>query len=162
MYDIMELSNKSLEELYVIAENLNIKKAQSHSKDELVYKILDEQAIQGVNKPIQKKKRDRIVNPKLAKVDLPDNNTKAEVPVKAEPQESPAPEAQTNKSEENQEKGRRPRQRMQRQHNESQPVATAAPAAQIPVRISLFLSFFFFSFFAGTRPVWVADAGRVF
>ncbi len=128
MYDIMQLSNKSLEELYVIAENLNIKKAQSHSKDELVYKILDEQAIQGVNKPIQKKKRDRIVNPKLAKVDLPDNNTKAEVPVKVETQESPAPEAQTNKSEENQEKVRRPRQRMQRQHNESQPVASAAPA----------------------------------
>ena len=129
----MQLSNKSLEELYVIAENLNIKKAKSHTKDELVYKILDEQAIQGVNKPIQKKKRDRIVNPKLAKVDLPDNNTKTEAPVKAEPQEAPAApaqEAHQMKSEENQERGRRPRQRMQRQHNESQPVASAAPAAQ--------------------------------
>ena len=51
----MELSNKSLEELYVIAENLNIKRVKSYTKDELVYKILDEQAIQGVNKPIQKK-----------------------------------------------------------------------------------------------------------
>ena len=42
MYDIMELSNKSLEELYAIAENLNVKKVKSYSKDELVYKILDE------------------------------------------------------------------------------------------------------------------------
>ena len=60
MYDIMELSNKSLEELYVIAENLNVKKVKSFTKDELVYKILDEQAIQGVNKPIQKKQRNII------------------------------------------------------------------------------------------------------
>ena len=64
MYDIMELSNKSLEELYAIAENLNVKKVKSYSKDELVYKILDEQAIQGVNKPIQKRQRNRIVSPK--------------------------------------------------------------------------------------------------
>ena len=85
MYDIMQLSSKSLEELFVIAENLNIKRVKSYTKDELVYKILDEQAIQGVNKPIQKKKRDRIVNPKLAKVEVSSNIEKVE--------EAQAPEA---------------------------------------------------------------------
>ena len=81
MYDIMELSNKSLEELYVIAENLNVKRVKSYSKDELVYKILDEQAIQGVNKPIQKRQRNRIVNPKLA-VKVEESRSAASEPVK--------------------------------------------------------------------------------
>ena len=83
----MQLSSKSLEELFVIAENLNIKRVKSYTKDELVYKILDEQAIQGVNKPIQKKKRDRIVNPKLAKVEVTATPEKVEAaPAKAEQQ----------------------------------------------------------------------------
>ncbi len=60
MYDIIELSNKSLEELHAIAEKLNIQKVKSYSKDDLVYKILDEQAIQGVGKPIQRRPRTRI------------------------------------------------------------------------------------------------------
>lgn len=60
MYDIIELSNKSLEELFAIAEKLNIQKIKSYSKDDLVYKILDEQAIQGVDKPINRKQRARI------------------------------------------------------------------------------------------------------
>ena len=92
----MQLSNKSLEELYDIAENLNVKRVKSYSKDELVYKILDEQAIQGVNRPIQKKKRDRIVNPKLAKVDIPDKSEKVEapaVPVEQAPATQAAPAA---------------------------------------------------------------------
>ena len=141
MYDIMQLSSKSLEELFVIAENLNIKRVKSYTKDELVYKILDEQAIQGVNKPIQKKKRDRIVNPKLAKVEV---TASAEIiepaPVKAESQpakpetkeEQPAPAAaqETPKAENGHEKGKRPRQRMPRANQEAQPVATAAPAPE--------------------------------
>ena len=54
MYDIIELSNKSLDELYAIAETLNIPKVKSYSKEDLVYKILDEQAIQGVGRPMRK------------------------------------------------------------------------------------------------------------
>ena len=74
----MELSNKSLEELYAIAENLNVKKVKSFSKDELVYRILDEQAIQGANTPIQKKQRNRIVSHKSEKVERPDRMEKQE------------------------------------------------------------------------------------
>lgn len=56
MYDIIELSGKSLEELYAIAETLNISKVKSFSKEDLVYKILDEQAIQGVGRPARKQR----------------------------------------------------------------------------------------------------------
>lgn len=62
MYDIIELSNKSLEELYAIAETLKISKIKSYSKEDLVYKILDEQAIQGIGQPIRKQ-RSRIKQP---------------------------------------------------------------------------------------------------
>lgn len=107
MYDIMELSNKSLEELYAIAENLNVKRVKSYSKDELVYKILDEQAIQGVNTPIRKKQRNRIVSPKSVKV---------ESPVKEVKEISEAKEVMGEKEtrEVREEPARRPRQRIAR------------------------------------------------
>ncbi len=129
MYDIMELSNKSLEELYVIAENLNVKKVKSFSKDELVYKILDEQAIQGVNKPIQKKQRNRIVNPKLAvKVDeaKPAAEAVKEAPAPAEtPAEAPAEKAKQEQTAQQKGKGKRPRQRVEH---------TNAPVEKTPVQ----------------------------
>ena len=61
MYNLLELNGKSLEELYVIAEQLKIQKIKSYSQQDLVYKILDEQAIQGIGrtKP-EKPKRERI------------------------------------------------------------------------------------------------------
>ena len=46
MYGILELHSKSLDELSTIARELGIKKAESMSKEDLVYKILDEQAVQ--------------------------------------------------------------------------------------------------------------------
>ncbi|MDY3069622.1 MAG: transcription termination factor Rho [Parabacteroides sp.] len=44
-YNILELNEKLLPELQTIAEELGIKKVRSFKKDELIYKILDEQAI---------------------------------------------------------------------------------------------------------------------
>ncbi len=49
MYDIQALNGKSLEELQEIALQLNIKKG-GQNKEELVYRILDEQAVQGPQK----------------------------------------------------------------------------------------------------------------
>jgi transcription termination factor Rho len=46
MYDILELSKKLLPELKDIAKNLQIKKAESLKKQDLIYKILDQQAIE--------------------------------------------------------------------------------------------------------------------
>jgi len=46
MYDILELNKKLLPELRQIAKELKIKRVESYKKQELIYKILDEQAIQ--------------------------------------------------------------------------------------------------------------------
>ncbi len=45
MYNIIQLNDKDLSELQSIAKELGIKKAESYKKEDLVYHILDEQAI---------------------------------------------------------------------------------------------------------------------
>jgi transcription termination factor Rho len=46
MYDILELSNKLLPELREIARELKIKRTETLKKQDLIYKILDQQAIE--------------------------------------------------------------------------------------------------------------------
>ena len=117
MYNIVQLNDKNLSELQVIAKELGIKKADSYKKEDLVYKILDEQAIVGATKKVaadklkeerkneeQKKKRSRVAptkkedkvvsTPKSGEV----NKTKEATPVKA-PQPSKKEES-TNKEKE--------------------------------------------------------------
>lgn len=45
MYNILELKDKSLDELHALAREMNLKEADLSDKDELVYAILDQQAI---------------------------------------------------------------------------------------------------------------------
>lgn len=63
MYNIAELSSKEELELKAIAESMGLKKINSIDKDELIYKILDQQAIDSskasVAKSAEKKKRGR-------------------------------------------------------------------------------------------------------
>jgi transcription termination factor Rho len=47
MYDILELSKKLLPELRDIAKGLKVKRAESLKKQDLIYRILDQQALQG-------------------------------------------------------------------------------------------------------------------
>ena len=117
MYNIIQLNDENLSELQVIAKELGIKKADSYKKEDLVYKILDEQAIVGATKKVaadklkeerkneeQKKKRSRVAptkkedkvvsTPKSGEV----NKTKEATPVKA-PQPSKKEES-TNKEKE--------------------------------------------------------------
>ncbi len=54
MYDILELNKKLVPELREIAKELNIKKIESLKKQDLVYKILDTQAIQEAEKSERK------------------------------------------------------------------------------------------------------------
>jgi transcription termination factor Rho len=54
MYNIIQLNDKELSELQSIAKELGIKNAESMKKDELVYGILDEQAIAGASKKAAK------------------------------------------------------------------------------------------------------------
>jgi len=56
MYDIIELNKKLLPELKEIAKNMNIKRVESLRKQDLVYRILDQQAIDASEKKTQKEK----------------------------------------------------------------------------------------------------------
>ena len=49
-FNIVQLREKSLQELVELAKSMNIKKADFSSKDNLVYSILDEQALQAANR----------------------------------------------------------------------------------------------------------------
>ena len=60
MYDILQLQSKSLQELIDIAGKLNIKKPESKHED-LIYQILDEQAIQGTGRPGPKPVKKKVV-----------------------------------------------------------------------------------------------------
>ena len=56
MYNIIQLNDKTLSELQAIAQELGITKTDSLKKEELVYKILDEQAIAGATKKVAAEK----------------------------------------------------------------------------------------------------------
>ncbi|MES2701943.1 MAG: transcription termination factor Rho [Bacteroidota bacterium] len=58
-YDILQLNDMLIPELIDVADNLNIKNAQSLDKQTLVYKILDQQALTGKAEEEPKKKRGR-------------------------------------------------------------------------------------------------------
>ena len=59
MYDIVELNNKLLTELKEIGKDLNIKKVDSFKKQELIYKILDAQALNPSDEMLKKEKKDK-------------------------------------------------------------------------------------------------------
>ncbi len=54
MYDILELNKKLVSELKEIAKDLNIRRIESFKKQDLIYKILDTQAVQEAGKKEQK------------------------------------------------------------------------------------------------------------
>ncbi len=93
MYDIEKLNNKKVSELRAIADELNIQKADKLKKQELVYKILDEQAL----KPSSEDEKKENSVKKAEKINSP--NPKAK--------ESTERENQPNKKPNNQERERR-------------------------------------------------------
>ena len=109
------MNDKNLSELQVIAKELGIKKADSFKKEELVYKILDEQAIAGATKKVaaeklkeerkgDKNKRSRTAAPKKEEKVAPAaknaevTKNKENAPA-AKPQQQPKEEA-ANKAKE--------------------------------------------------------------
>src|SRR5665811_1230684 len=54
MYDILELNKKLVAELREIAKELNIRRIESFKKQDLIYKILDTQAVQEAEKKERK------------------------------------------------------------------------------------------------------------
>ena len=100
MYNIIQLNEKSLPELQEIAKELGITKLDSLRKEELVYKILDEQAIVGATKKVaaekqkeerkaEKQKRPRISNAKKA-------NAAEKVAAEAQAEEQPKADVKTS------------------------------------------------------------------
>lgn len=73
MYDILELNSKLLPDLKEIAKQLNIKRVDSLKKQDLIYKILDEQALQAATATPQKEA------PSRRKTDAPRKEDKKEV-----------------------------------------------------------------------------------
>lgn len=57
MYDILELNKKLVTELRQIAKDLKIKRVESLRKQDLIYKILDQQAITATSKPAASPKK---------------------------------------------------------------------------------------------------------
>ena len=81
-YNILELNEKLLPELQSIAEELGIKKASSLKKDDLIYRILDEQAISFAGIQVEKEKSVRRGRPPKAKKTMETVAEKDEVEIK--------------------------------------------------------------------------------
>ncbi len=88
MYDILELNKKLVSELREIAKELDIKKVESLKKQDLIYKILDQQAISATDtKPVAPKPKAR-TKPKrkrVVKADAKPEKITPEEPKKADP-----------------------------------------------------------------------------
>lgn len=128
MFDILQLKSKSLDELQAIAKEMGIK--TKDDKNQLVYDILDEQAISAAKNKPEKERRDRKkVTRKNGpeKVYTADENGNAKSMEKKEkkeekPQEENAPAAQSKK-------------KRSRGGNQDKPRAEQeAPVAQQPVQ----------------------------
>ena len=116
MYNIIQLNDKDLSELHVIAKELGIKKTDSLKKEDLVYKILDEQAIAGATKKVaadklkeerkeeQKKKRSRVApakkDNKVVSATKEGEAEKAKEAAPAKPQQPSKKEESANKEKE--------------------------------------------------------------
>ena len=117
MYNIIQLNDKDLSELQVIAKELGIKKTDSLKKEDLVYKILDEQAIAGgatkkvaadklkeERKEEQKKKRSRVApakkDNKVVSATKEGEAEKAKEAAPAKPQQPSKKEESANKEKE--------------------------------------------------------------
>ncbi|MBQ8502600.1 MAG: transcription termination factor Rho [Bacteroides sp.] len=92
MYNIIQLNDKNLSELQAIAQELGIQKTESLKKEELVYKILDEQAIAGATKKVaaDKLKEERKAEKKRSRATAKKENTDkaAPAPKENEPQQA--------------------------------------------------------------------------
>ena len=77
MYNITDLTDMSTDELIAIAEGMGINKPDPSRKEELIYKILDQQAINGAASAAQNTEKKPNRQKKTAKTEKP-ADTKAE------------------------------------------------------------------------------------
>ncbi|MDR0667799.1 MAG: transcription termination factor Rho [Prevotellaceae bacterium] len=101
MYDILTLNQKTIDELRTVAETLKLKKVNSLEKDELIYRILDEQAMSSGNTPKQTKNTtDKAAASPPAKADAPpkERQKRQRVEKNRTTKTTPAAEAPTQSS----------------------------------------------------------------
>jgi transcription termination factor Rho len=135
MYDILQLNDMLVPELLDIAEQLKITGAKKLDKQELVYKILDKQALTSDGKPEaadDKPKRKRIIKTTTA------NSTEeaiVESGLEERPKKAtaPAPAAIEGKKDASRKKDEKPLlKKIGRKKDEAEEAAPAAPSAVIP------------------------------
>jgi len=104
MYDILELNKKLLPELRQIAKELKIKRVESFKKQELIYKILDEQAIQSTQskKTVKKEQSSEKTGTKRPRIRKKQQITEAVSSVPEEVQSKEQTSAEKQNPEENQ------------------------------------------------------------
>ena len=124
MYNIIQLNDKNLSELQVIAKELGIKKADSFKKEELVYKILDEQAIAGATK--------KVAAEKLKEERKGDKNTRSRTaaPKKEEKVAPAAKNAEVTKNKENAPAAKPQQQPKEEAANKAKEAPVAEPKAE--------------------------------
>lgn len=128
MYDILELNKKLLAELRDIAKELKIKRVESYRKQDLIYKILDQQAIVASETKQSKKtasqgreKSSARGDDKIAKKEQTERKGRRGRP----PKKDKAAEMSENKNEQaakqqDDQRGSQPGKRKQQQKNQSQ------------------------------------------
>ena len=92
MYDIIELNSKLVAELRQIAKDLNIPKADKQLKQDLIYKILDHQALNPSKAVLDEEKKRLLDNSKRRKTKKPENKATEKKPEIKKPEEKPEAE----------------------------------------------------------------------
>ncbi|HCT31083.1 MAG TPA: transcription termination factor Rho, partial [Bacteroidales bacterium] len=124
MYDILELNKKLLPELKDIAKEMNIKKFENLRKQDLIYQILDQQAINSVNetKGKPKDKKD-FKKPEKRDERRDDKKTVEPQPIKVN---EPQPKNESNNERDKRKRFTRPKE------NSGEPVKVTLPNQQEP------------------------------
>ncbi len=139
-FNILELNEKLLPELQSIAEDLGIKKVNSLKKEELIYRILDEQAISyaGIQAEKEKEKEAKKAEKqtktkKTAKVSAPKSGKTEEKPSTSTTTTSQTEEQPETAQDKKEQPERKKRTRIERKENKETEVAPVAAKPVQPV-----------------------------
>ncbi len=145
MYDIVALNGKLVAELREIAKELNIPKPDKLLKKELVYKILDQQAL---NPPKEMLKKEREISPRRGRKKAsqkPDSQTKEFTKQKSKKPDEAVNQPQHDKKDdtskatvksEKQEPDQKPRQRRGRPRRQATPIASSNKEVKTASRLT--------------------------
>ena len=126
MYDIIELNAKKVPELKEIAKKLGVARAEKLKKQDLVYSILDEQALQpaATKKAPAKAKKDGDANKRTRNT----RSKKAESDAKKEPRDKKSEESKGGNEEK---KERKPGDAIRERRARSKAAEESSEAAEI-------------------------------